>query len=66
MALMLSKLNDALLAGGTPPDEAQAASDEVAAYENRIATVDTRLAVLTWMAGANLALTIGILFKLFH
>jgi hypothetical protein len=66
MALMLSKLNDALLAGGTPADKAQAASEEVAAYENRIAMVDTRLAVLTWMAGANLALTIGILFKLFR
>lgn len=27
-------------------------------YDNRLAAIDTRLAVLTWMAGANLTLTL--------
>jgi len=66
MALMLPKIHDALLSGGTPPDKAQAASEEVAAYESRLASGDTRLSVLTWMVGANLALTIGVVVKLFR
>ena len=66
MSLMLGKLHDALLAGGTPPDKAQAASEEVAAYESRIATAEARLSLLTWMVGVNIALTSAVLFKVMH
>ena len=66
MSLMLAKLHDALLAGGTPPDTAQAASEKVAAYESRIASTEARLALLTWMVSANIALTSAILFKVTH
>ena len=33
---------------------------------NRLANVETKLAVLTWMVGANIALTIAAVVKLFH
>lgn len=66
MALQLGATRDAFLAAGVTAEQASKAAEELAAYENRLASVDTRLSVLTWMAGANLALTIGVLFKLFH
>jgi hypothetical protein len=37
-----------------------------ACYENRLASIDTRMSVLTWTAGTNLAATVGVLFKLMH
>ena len=66
MTLMLGRLFDALRAGGTPEDKAREAAEEVAAYESRLSNVETRLAVLTWMVGANIALTVAVLVKLFH
>ena len=39
---------------------------EVATYEARLAGVETRLSVLTWMVGANMAMSLSILFKVFH
>jgi hypothetical protein len=66
MALMMSQLFDALRLAGAPDDRARAAAEEVAAYENRLANVETKLAVLTWMVGANIALTIAAVVKLFH
>jgi len=65
MSLRLGALHDALLSAGAPPLEAQKASEEVAAYENRLAALDSRLAVLTWMAATNLAVTLAILWKVF-
>ena len=44
----------------------KAAATEVATYEARLAGVETRLFVLTWMVGANLGLTLLVLGKLFH
>ncbi|HEY5302362.1 MAG TPA: hypothetical protein VIJ55_16960 [Acetobacteraceae bacterium] len=66
MALMLGKLFEALRSGGTPEDKAREAAEEVAAYEGGLASVETRLSVLTWMVGANIALTIAIMVKLFQ
>ena len=45
-------------------DKADKAAEEVAGYESRLMSIDTRLAVLTWMTGANIALTIAVLLKL--
>ena len=58
MALMLGKLYDALIAGGTPPDKAREPAEEAATYEGRLAGIETRLAVLTWMAGALVVLAL--------
>jgi hypothetical protein len=63
MPLQLGALRDALLSAGAPPDKADKAAEELAGYENRFAGIETRLAVLTWMAGTNLVLTAGILWR---
>ena len=58
---MLGTLYDALIAGGAPPDKAREAAEEAATDENRLAGIETRLSVLTWMAGA---LVVVALFQL--
>ena len=64
MALQLGALRTALIDAGASEDKADKASEEVASYDNRLASIDTRLAVLTWMAGTNIVLTIGVLWRL--
>lgn len=61
MALMLGKLCKALRAGGAPDDEAREAAEEVAAFENRLANVESDLRLLKWMAGTNAGLTLIVL-----
>ena len=70
MALRLGALHDALLHPGDD-DLARRAAEEVAGYDNRLASLDTRLAVLTWMVGflialgvANLWMTVTLLNRL--
>jgi len=70
MALMLSKLYDALLEAGASEGKAREAAEEAAAYEQRFATLDTRLervagrlALVQWMVGTNILLTLGILWR---
>jgi hypothetical protein len=64
MALQSGALRDALIDAGAKPDKADKAAEELASYENRLAGIDTRLTVLTWVAGTNLALTAGVLWRL--
>jgi hypothetical protein len=66
MALQLGALRDALVEAGATVDKANKAAEELAGYENRLAGIDTRLSVLTWIAGTNLAATVAVLFKLLH
>lgn len=49
MALQLGALRTALLDAGAKPETADRAAEEVAGYDNRLATMDTRLTVLTVM-----------------
>ena len=65
MPLQLGALRDALLEAGASEDACKA-SEEAASYETRLSAIDTRLAVLTWIATTNVALTSAVLFKLFH
>jgi hypothetical protein len=60
MALQLGALRDALISAGAPTDKA---TEELAGYETRLASIDMRLSLLTWMAGFNLILTVGVLFR---
>ncbi len=55
---------EALLEAGATRDTARKAAEEVANYEGRLATLESRFSTLTWMAGTNVALTIAVLFKL--
>jgi hypothetical protein len=65
MSLRLGALHDALLDPGNA-DKAQRAAEEVANYDTRLASVDSRLTVLTWMVGTNVALTLGVLWLCFN
>ena len=64
MALQLGALRDALLDAGAKPEKADKAAEELASYENRLASIDGRLTLLTWMVGFNLILTVGVLWRL--
>jgi hypothetical protein len=64
MALQLGALRDALLDAKVSPEKASAAAEEVAGYDNRLASIEAQLSVLKWMVGTNLVLTIGVLGRL--
>jgi hypothetical protein len=65
MALQLGALRDALLEAGASADKASQAAEEAARYEDRLGKVETDLAVLKWMVGTNLGLTLIVIVKLF-
>ena len=58
MALQLGAVRDAFLDAGASPDKANAAAEELAGYDRRLATLDTKLAVLMVMVGGLYALAI--------
>lgn len=64
MALQLGALRDALLEAHVSSEKASAAAEEVAGYENRFASMDSRLSVLTWMVATNIVATLGVLWRL--
>ena len=61
MALRLGALHDALLEAGVSPEKAVKAAEEAATYESRLAGIESRLNAPTWMAGANVTLTLALL-----
>jgi len=65
MSLRLGALHDALLKPGDA-ELARKAAEEVASYQERMASIDTRLAVLTWMVAALFAVAVTILLKVWH
>ena len=66
MALMLENTYDAFVDAGASEIKARAAASEIAAYETRIAKIESKLDLLTWMVGFVLAGTVTLLFKTFH
>jgi hypothetical protein len=65
MALQLGALRDALIDAGAKPEKANKAAEELAGYDSRLAAIDTRLTLLTWMVGFNLVTTMTILWRIF-
>lgn len=72
MATMIAEVYDALLEAGASQEKARKAAEAVAAYEtrfagreNRMTRLDERVNLVQWMVGFNIALTAGVLFKLF-
>lgn len=49
MALQLGYLRDALTEAGASDESARKASEEVASFENRVATLENKINLLTWM-----------------
>ena len=71
MPTMISEVYDALLEAGASDDKARKAAEAVAAYDQRFAGIETRLvelagrvALIQWMLGTNIVLTLGVLWKL--
>jgi hypothetical protein len=65
MALQLGALRDALIEAGASPEKASKAAEELAAYENRLANIESRLTLHNWMLAFNLAMTLAILWRVF-
>jgi hypothetical protein len=65
MALMLSSLYDALLDAGASEEKARKAAEEAAQYEARFSHPEVDVGLVKWMVGVNLAISLGILVKLF-
>ncbi len=71
MATMISEVYDALLEAGASEEKARKAAEAVAAYDQRFATLEMRMvelggrvALVQWMVGTNIVLTLGVLWKL--
>lgn len=72
MPVMSAEVYDALTEAGASQDKARKAAEVVAGYDNRFATIESRLVkidgdltLLKWMVGVSSALTIAVLVKLF-
>lgn len=65
MSTMIFEVYDALKEAGATEDKAKKAAEALASYENRFNKVEGDLNLLKWMVGFNLALSAGILLKLF-
>jgi hypothetical protein len=60
----MGALYDALLLAKVPEAEARKAAEEVANYERDINSIKTDLAVLKWMVGTNVAISLAVLGRL--
>lgn len=65
MALMSSEVYDAFVSAGAPEDKARKAAEAIANFDNRFTKIDNEVAILKWMTGFGLAISIAILTKLF-
>ena len=70
MTTMITELYDALKDAGADEQKARKAAEAVAAYDQRFATLETRIVELAgrvglvqWMLGTNIILTLGVLWK---
>lgn len=59
MAMMLGALYDALVSRDGDPDKARKAAEEVAAYDARLAAIEARLTLQTWMIATLVTLQIA-------
>lgn len=65
MAMVLSKTCDALRVAGAPDDKAREAAEEIAGFENRLATMEADIKLIKWMLGVNMAFSLALLLKTF-
>ena len=70
MALMAGNLYQALIQAGASDESARKAAEEVAGWDNRIASIDNKVTRLTWMVGGigalNTVLLGGVLKLVLH
>jgi hypothetical protein len=65
MAVMMGNLYLALRAAKVPEDQARGAAEEIAAFDTLISDLRSKVTLLQWMVGFNLAMTVAIIGKLF-
>ena len=65
MTVMVTEVYDALIDAGATEAKSRKAAEAIAAYDSRLAAIDTRLSVLTWMVATNIGMTLAIFVKLF-
>ena len=65
MAIMLSKTYEALKSAGAPDDKAREAAEEIAAYDNRLANIESEVRPLKWMTGLVLAGVLSLVVEAF-
>ena len=63
MALMLGEVYDALLEAGASEEKARKAAEAIASYDNRLATIERKLEVHTYMMSTLLVISLGILWR---
>ena len=63
--MIIEEIYDALLEAGASEEKARAAARAMTNYETHISKIESRLTLLEWMIGFNLAMTIAILFRVF-
>ena len=63
--MIIEEIYDALPEAGASEEKARAAARAMTNYETRISKIESRLTLLEWMIGFNLAMTIAILFRVF-
>jgi hypothetical protein len=63
--LMVSEVYDAFIAAGVDEGKSRAAAEAVASFENRFNGLSKDLAVVKWMVGFNLAISLAVFWKLF-
>ena len=65
MTTMIREVYEALKEAGASEEKAAKAAEAIASYESRFNKVETDLALIKWMVGFNLAISVAILFKVF-
>lgn len=67
MAVMMGNLYDAPRSAGADDEKARRAAEELAGYESRFSKLEGDNAILKWMVGFNIGLTLfvaGLVLKL--
>jgi len=66
MRLIIADVYDALRAIDVPEEKARKAAEALAGYTPQLAALERDMAVLRWMVGTNVVLTLAVLAKLLH
>jgi hypothetical protein len=63
--MIIEEIYDALIEAGVSEEKARAAATRYDELRTRISKLESKLSVVEWMLGFNLAMTVAILFRLF-
>jgi hypothetical protein len=63
--MIIEEIYDALIEAVASEAKARAAARAMTNYETRISKIESKLSLLEWMLGFNLAMTVAILFRVF-